>query len=262
MRNVGLSLCLLWLIVCPFPASATVNPRIVSEQKEGGLASYILIVPEGTFKKADLLKLANKYMTTNAEVQLLQVGIFTAENVAHDFMGKNVFDTTFSVWKTQVENRLTEHTVCAAVLLKYGSSATLKVRYPNGQIEEIIISGANTFQPNLDKLPMHLQHVSFVNEGFGKGKRLVAHFYCTVGSRVSSSEASKLARSLLLLVGTSRIEVHLREDEWFIFDAHYPWVNLFAQTQVPPTESEAKRSVEFLCKPGEKETCYQVSSGT
>jgi len=230
-------------------------------QKADGFASYSLTIPKTEFKKDVLLQLAKEYVSADGSLNLVQVGVFTEEKAAHDFMGKNVFDITYGLWKSEFENRIGEPRFGVGILLKYGPSATLRIRYPNGRIEEIIVLGQNAFHPVVNGLLLNFLHVSFVNQGFGKGKRLVPHLYIQVPQSATSEEAEAFAKSIARLVGTPNIEVHLREDNWFIFDAHYPWVNPFVHEEMPPTESEAAKSVEFICKPGEKELCYQSSSG-
>ncbi len=261
MRNTLSVLFVLISAMCSPPTPATVKATLVARQKADGLAFYLLSIPKTEFKKDVLLQLATDYVSANGGVNLLQVGVFTEKKVALDFMGKNVFDITYGLWKSEFEDRIRERRFGAAILLKYGPSATLRIRYPDGKIEEIPIFGQNAFKPVVNSLLLNLLHVSFVDQGFGKGKRLVPHLYIQVPQSATSEEAEAFAKSIARLIGTPNIEVYLREDNWFIFDAHYPWVNPFVHEELPPTESEAAKSVEFICKPGETEVCYQSSSG-
>lgn len=250
----------LFLILSVYPSStlAQAKTRVVAEQRADGLASYRLVIPAADFNKKTLLELARKYLTDNAEVNLLQVGVYTEESAARDSAGKEIFDITYGVWQKEFERRMLRNTFPAAELLKYASSSTLRVRFPDGQSEEIAISGVSAFHREIDNCELSLLHVSISPRGFGKGKHLVPSFYFEMKRRVALAEAGVVAKSFARLVGVSNPEIHLREDEWFVFDAGYPWVNPFVRSGSPPSEAEVAKSAEFVCRPTEEEACYQI----
>ena len=259
MKNI-LSLWL-FLFLSTYPSStlAQVKARLVAKEQAGKLASYTLVIPSADFKKDTLLKLANKYLSTNSEVKLLQLGIYTEESAAHDSAGKKMFDITYDVWKREFERRTPQSTFPAAELLKYGSSSTLRIRFPDGQLEEIAISGVSAFHRDIDNCELSLLHVSLVRQGFGKEKQLTPNFYFKVTRAITLPEARAVAKSFAHLIGAPKPEIHFREDEWYVFDADYPWVNPFVHSHSPPSEAEAAKSAEFVCKPTEDEACYQIN---
>ena len=261
MKKSILTMLLATLTSGLYPIAMTTKTHLVSEQKSNGLASYVLVIPSEDFNEDELLRVAHRYMAEKPEVKVLQLGIFTEDKAAHDFMGKNVFDITYALWRANFQDRAKKEIPCAAVLLKYGSSATLKVRYPGGKIQEIAVAGENVFHLVKNNVAVDLQHVSVVNQGFGKSRQLVPHFYFTVANPISQDEATRLAESIRDSIGVPSVVVHLREDQWFIFDAHYPWLNPFARTMTAVSESDAASSIEFLCQPAQRESCYQVSKG-
>jgi hypothetical protein len=241
-----------------FPQASTVP---FAERKADGFASYTVVIPATEFNKESLIHIADEYLVRNEKLELMQVGIFTDKQQAQDFGGKGVSHFSYDTWKTEVEKRKEEQKQGAAVLLKYGIGAALRIKYSDGRIEELVISGQDAFHPRLDNVTARLLQVSFVDQGFGKSKQLTPHFYLVIPSKISAEQATALAKSFISIVRIPRIEIHLREDEWFIFDSHYPWINPFTQTVVPATEADAAKSIEFLCRSPEKEPCYESSSG-
>jgi hypothetical protein len=243
------------------PSCAQMNYKVIEEQETDGLASYVVVVPADEFRKDDLLRLANEYLRRYGKLKLLNVGIYTDSATADDSAGKKMFDFTYGVWMSEFETRKQNNSMCAAELLKYGGAATLRIRYSDGRIEEVAITDGNVFHPAVNGMALNLLHVSFARQGFGNAKQLIPHFYFRVSKKLTAQEAGIIAKSILRTSGASKLEVHLRQDEWFIFDAYYPWMNPFSQTDAPPTETEAAQSVEYLCKPAEEQACYQSSVG-
>jgi len=258
MKNIFPLSLFVFLSIYPSSIFAEVKTRLVAEERGNGLASYTLVIPSADFKKDTLLELANKYLSTNSEVKLLQLGIYTEDGAAHDAAGKKIFDITYGVWKREFERRTLENTFPVAELLKYGSSSTLRIRFPGGQPEEIAISGVSAFHRSIDNWELNLLYVSLVRQGFGKEKQLIPSFYFRVMKRITQPEAGVVAESVAHLIGASKPEIHFRQDEWYIFDAGYPWVNPFVHSSSPPSEAEAAKSVEFVCRPTEEKACYEL----
>jgi hypothetical protein len=240
---------------------ARTDYRIIEKQEAAGLASYLLVVPVDEFKKEDLLRLSNQFLHRYEKLKLLNVGIYTDTATASDSAGKGKFDFTYGVWKSEFETREEKNSLRAAELLKYGGSASLRIRYSDGRIEEIEIVGRNVFRPVINGVALHLLHVSFPRQGFGNARQVVPHLYFSVSKTPTLQDAGIIATSIFRTSGAKKIKVHLRQDGWFIFDAYYPWMNPFAEPGPPPTETEAARSAEFLCNPAEEQTCYQSSVG-
>jgi hypothetical protein len=194
----------------------------------------------------------------NRGVKLLQLGIYTEDGAAHDTAGKKIFDITYGVWQKEVERRTLKNTFPAAELLKFKSSSTLRIRFPAGQLEEIAVSGANVFHPNIDNWELSLLHVSLVRRGFSKRRELIPSFYFKVNRSISQPEAGAIAKSVADLIGISKPEIHFREDAWYIFDADYPWVNPFVRADSLPAEADVAKSVEFVCRPAQEKACDQL----
>ena len=138
-------------------------------------------------------------------------------------------------WKREFEEREQNKSICAAVVLKYGNSASLRIRHADGQIKEIGIVGTNIFHPSVEGVALNLLHVSFVNQGFGNDEHLTAHFYFALPERIDSTEATRLAKSFFDTLGISNVTFNLREDGCFIFDTFYPYMNPFSKEEKPPT---------------------------
>jgi hypothetical protein len=118
------------------------------------------------------------------------------------------------VWKSEFEARKQKNSLRAAELLKYGDSASLRIRYSDGRIEEIEIVGRNVFRPVINGVALHLLHVSFSRQGFGNPKQVVPHFYFSISK-------TPMCRSRILRRGNSANRYQL---EWDI-PAEAPCLN-------------------------------------
>lgn len=240
---------------------AQTKPKVVDGHVTGELATYALLISSGDFGKDAVLRLADDYLNRCKNIRLLRVGIYSEESTARDSVGKGVTDVTYGWWSREFETRKQRKLSGVAELLKNGVGATLRVRYADGRIEEIKISGENSFHPKVNGTPLSLAHMSVARKGFGGNKQLIPVFYFIVPQGVTLQEARKLAQSLFRVLPISKMEIVIREDEWFIFDANYPWLNPFSSAQGPPSEAVLAQSPEFLCEPGEGQGCHQVSVG-
>lgn len=143
-----------------------------------------------------------------------------------------------------------------------GGAATLRARFADGRVEEAALTGDDVFHSSVNGVALNLLWVAYSREGFGDSKQLIPILYFTISKPLSAEEASVLAASICRTSGIPRIETRIRQDQWFIFDAHYPWRNPFASIEAAPSEREAAQSVEFLCKTWEKQACYVTSIPT
>ena len=234
----------------------------IEEQRAPAMASALLVIPAAEFKDDVLLQLAKKFLAQYGNLKLVQIGIYTDAGLAYASKGKTTFHVTYEYWKREFEQREQNKSICAAVVLKYGNSASLRIRHADGQIKEIGIVGANVFHPSVEGFALNLLHVSFVTQGFGNDEHLTANFYFTLPKRIDSIEATRLAKSFFDTLGISNVTFNLREDGWFIFDPFYPYMNPFSKEETPPTLKETAKSVAFLCTPQQEDVCFQWSLGT
>ena len=256
-------LCLFFLLVfCLCKGQAQDTTATIKEQHAPEMASFVVIVPVTEFREDNLRKLANEYLGRSQTVKLLNVGMFTERAPAYDSLGKTTYHISYDVWKEEFEKRAQDKSERAAVLLKCGNSATLRIRNLNGEIEEIKIAGENAFHPTVAGVALDILHVSFVDQGFGDARELTAHFYVKVPKRITPKEASELAKSFFDTLGLSNVTLHLREDDLFIFDPFYPWMNPFTKSETPPSLKDTARSAQFLCSPRQEGTCFQSALGS
>jgi len=239
------------------------HPRVLfDDQQAPGTFSFKILIPYSEFKDEVLVGIANDYLSRFKEARLLQVGIYADENSARDSKGKTVFHVTYDYWSREFEQRVQGESVCAAELLKYGQNATLRIRQTSGEIKELKIAGDSAFHPVIGEIELDLLHVSFVNQGFGDAKRVTPHFFFRVPKKLDLNEAQSLTKVFVGLLGESAATLYFREDEWFIFDTFYPWINLFSRAKDPPKLEEAAKSSEFLCSLAQDQTCIQTSIGS
>jgi hypothetical protein len=258
MRRIHLLVGFLCLFSSPCAAQL---PAPADEQNGDGMVSALFVLPSNKFTDASLLEMAKEYLSRHERIELIEVGFYTDDETAWDSRGKLIDHVSYDLWKAEFEKRAQKQSVRAGVLLKYGSYAALRVRDADGNIREITIDGASLFHPQVGGVALDLLHVTFAKQGFGTANKLTAHFYFTLPGRVSSKEARSIAESFFRIVRVRDVVVHFREDEWFIFDTFYPWNNLFTRAKTPPTLGDSAKSVEYLCKPSQGETCYQTSLG-
>jgi|SRR6267142_247511 len=258
--NPSLLLIILSSSICACYAQAIPEP--VEEQKGHGIISSVFVVPVSEFNDDTLPRLAAQYLSRHQQVKLLQVGFYTDERTAWDFRGKSIDHISYEYWKKEFKKRVKEKSIRAATLLKCGNSATLRIRHSDGEIKEIKINGDNAFHPIEEGIALNLLHVNFVDQGFGDASQLTAHFYLILPKRITAKEARRLAKSYFDTLGVSNVVLHFREDEWFVFDSFYPWMNPFTKAETPPTLKETAKSVQFLCTPAQDDACFQTSMGT
>jgi hypothetical protein len=201
---------------------AQVAGVLFRKQVTSEMASFTVIVPEQNFKPETLVKLSGEYLSRYPNVKLLQVGFYPDKQMAADSLGKTVYHVSYDTWKEEYRRRLESKLRPAATFLKYDECSTLRIRKHDGEVSEIHVSGQSSFRPVVDDIPLNLVYVSFAEQGFGNSSRLTPHFYLVLPKRVSTAEAASLAKALFNKIGVSDGSLHLREDEWFIFDPFYP----------------------------------------
>lgn len=122
------------------PSWAQINYRIIDKQEAPGLASYSLVIPVDEFKKESLLRLSNQFLHRYEKLKLLNVGIYTDNTTASNSAGKGKFDFTYGVWKSEFEARKQKNSLRVAALLKYGDSASLRIRYSESGLLARVLS--------------------------------------------------------------------------------------------------------------------------
>lgn len=258
----GQVLFLFGVIIGPHVCQAPNAAATIKEQTAPDMTSLVVVIQVSEFSEDNLLKLANKYLSRSERTKLLQVGFYTDSEVAHDSLGKTEYHVSYQQWRLEFERRALDKLKPAAVLLKYGDSATIRIRFADGHNSEVRIAGENVFHPVIGGLTFEILHVSFVDQGYGSEKKLTPHFYLKSTRKISPKEAEVFARDFLHVVGIPNPVIHFRQDGWFLFSTFYPWINPFSDQATPPTLEETARSVEFLCRPAEEQACFQVSPGT
>ena len=235
-------------------------PEPIEELRGDGIVSSVVVVPKGEFTDTDLRKYASEYLSRYRSFKLIQVGFYTEERTAWDFRGKSIDHYSYEYWKKEYEKGMSSGPLREATLLAYGGSATLRMRDNNEKIKEITILGSNVFHPNLEGLGLSVLHVGFSEQG--QPSKLTAHFYVTIPKKITLQEAERLAKVFFGRTEVRDVTLNLREDEWFVFDAFYPWNNPFTRARAAPTLEETARSVQFLCTPRQEDGCFQSALGT
>jgi hypothetical protein len=256
-----LSLIILFMSIRECRAQAVADP--IDEQKGRGMVASQVVIPVSEFNDDALTRLAAQYLSRYRQFQLLQVDFYTEERTPSEFREKSIDHISYEYWKKEFEIGVRYKSIRAATLLKYGQSAALRIRHANGEIKEIRIAGDDAFHPIVEGLALNVLHVSLVNQGFGNARQLRAQFYLKIPKRITAHEAHTLAKSYSRTLGVSNVALNFREDEWFVFDTFYPWVNPFTKVaETPPTLEETAKSVQFICTPEQDDVCFQIALGS
>lgn len=259
MKTILAITCMLLIASIAAGQSYTIG-KPIEELRGDGIVSSIVVIPKKDFTDPTLMKYASAYLSRYRDFKLIQVGFYTDERTAWDFRGKSIDHFSYEFWKKEYEKQTSSGPIREAILLAYGNSGSLRIRDTDQDIREITIVGDNVFHPTLENLGLHILHIGFSEQG--QPSKLTAHFYVTAPKSITLSEANKLAKSFFERVGIRNVTLNLREDEWFIFDAFYPWLNPFTRARSAPTPEKAARSVQFLCTPEQEDTCFQSALGT
>lgn len=236
---------------------AAMDHKVIHQEEEGGVGSYTLLIHPTEFTKAALLTLATQFLRRHAQLSLLDIGIYTDAQSAGEFAGAGITDYTYGNWLAEFEASRKRGLPCGAEVFKSGPAAALRIRYPDGRIEETVIRDGDVFHPVINGVSLDLLHVLCVRQGFGTRARLTPLLYFSVSRDISPVQGEAMARSILRASGVARMTVSLRPDKWFMFDPYYPWVNPFAPVDSPPSE-QAKRAWQLLCHPPDEQDCFQV----
>ena len=164
-----LSVCLLFGTSSGF---ARTEYKEINHDEEDGIGTHTVLVPASEFRKEILLSLARQFLRLDMQLRLVDIGIYTDRANVHDFVGAGMFDYTYGNWLAEFEASRKGTPPCGAEILKSGAAAALRVRYTDGRIEEVTISGGSVFHPVINGVKLDLLHVSCVREGFGAKARL------------------------------------------------------------------------------------------
>jgi hypothetical protein len=244
------------LSFCTSAGIAETNYKVIYHEVEDGIGTYTVLIPASKFRKEVLLSMANRFLHRYAQINLLDIGIYTERASVYSFVGAREFDYSYEEWLHKFEVSKKRGLPCGAEIVKLGTSTGLRVRYTDGRIEEVPLSNGNVFHPVISGTRLDLLHVEIVRQGLEPFARLMPLVYFSASRDISPEEGAAIARSILRSSGASRIEMSFRPDRWF-YGAYYPWVNPFAPVDSPQNEG-AKRAWELLCRPMDEQLCYQV----
>jgi hypothetical protein len=235
--------------------------EVFAEESANDCASYIVILPTAEFGRDALIRTANMYLQRYDNIRLLDVKFVSDAAAAQELKGKGTFHFTYQTWGDRFETlRRQASSKVAAELLAFGGSAALRIRHADGYIEEIRLKGESVFHPVVGGYDLDLLYVAFAPQGIGRFRSLVATLYLKRSQSITAQEAGTISRALRQRTGIPA-NIVIRQDEWFIFDPYYPWLNPFTSAHARPSESQLAASREFFCARDGGEPCYEVSAG-
>jgi hypothetical protein len=232
--------------------------KVIDHREQEGIGQYRVLIPASEFREEVLVGLANQFLHRYAQLSFLDVGFYTDAARVQDFVGIGVTEVNFAGWLEGFEARRKQPLPCGAEILKSGTAATLRIRYPDGHIEEVLIHSGNVFHPVIKGVRLDLLHVLCVFQRRGSWEpKLTPQLYFSVSKYITPREGGAIARSILESSGAPRMEINIRPDKWFMCDPFYPWINPFAPVDSAPTP-EARRAWQLSCDTPKEQVCFQT----
>ena len=229
-----------------------------SQREQDGIGQYRVLVPASEFRKENLVGLGNQFLRRYARLSLLDAVFYTDPASGQDFEGMGITDVDFRDWLQEFESRRKRPLPYGAEMLKNRTGATLRIRYPDGHIEEVTIHGENVFHPVINGIKLDLLHVLCVFQRRGSWElKLTPQLYFSVSKYITPREGGAIARSILESSGAPRMEINIRPDKWFMCDPFYPWINPFAPADSAPTP-EARHAWQLSCDTPKEQVCFQT----
>src|SRR5579872_2351442 len=221
---------LLWfvqtLLLMTLLAGQKEHSRFLENEQEDGIAAQAVLLSPKEFTEPVLLASSKEYISQHQSVEILQVRFVTDPAAAQELRGKGIVHISYDMWRHEFELRKQQKRLGVAELLKIGPNATLRISFPDS-IKEICLVGSNVFHPGVQGAVLDLLHSAVVRQGLGKNRHLSVILYYRVNTELSAKEAVAIGRSIGLRSDSPNVKILVRQDEWYIFDPYYPWLNPF-----------------------------------
>lgn len=230
------------------------SQQVLYERQGPGLIDRTIVVPRAQFSKALALRLSQDFVRAHRSKKLARLLIVTERHDGASYQfGKGQFHTTYYQWLDHFADQLSQIGPQAEVL-KLGSSAAVRIRSAEGNIEEVALGGGDVFRLLAAGMKLELLHLS-IGPSSILGQ-LQVNFFLQAERGVSAQEALRITRKIRASVGFPRISVSIRPDGWFIGSGtSYPWVHPFDRNTKPPSWEKYSGSVEVFCGTAPKLVC-------
>lgn len=225
--------------------SARGGAEVIYQRIMPGALDRCVIVNEGQFTMKGLRSLSETFLAYETGLFVSRLAIVTQrENLGLVRAGKGVYDIDFSGWLARFEEEREKHFPIAE-LIQIGSSAVLRVRWPDSRQERIVIRGDDILEQRVGPLRVSLNWLDFSYAPLLKKTSL--HFSLQTDHPPSETEAQAVAAHFYERVRARPVLFGIRSDPWFIDDDFYPFVNPFFPIPARPSRDDYLRSGSFLC---------------
>jgi hypothetical protein len=160
------------------------------------------------------------------------------------------FDAWLGIYRQASESRRD-----FAEMIAIGEDCVLRIHHSNGIISRQVIRGVDPLFLAINQDKFELLHFQF---SFTPESQVghVAIYLRALGA-VQESEGQTALRALRKRLGGISVSIAIRSDGWFVYQAGYPYLNLFNQDSDPPTQESYDKTRTMVCSDtSERPRCW------
>lgn len=230
-------------------ATTVSSAQEVLYKLEGPVVQKDLLIQPADFSKAYVLKLASAFLDESRKANAAKLTVYTNRTTAFLLRGgKGVTDYSYGLWRFEYKDLLPKISAMAEVI-KLKDRATLRIRDAGGRVEEVDIRGESLFHGRINDVDYDLLEVTFRKTlPYAATPKVSINFSIVVRQALTADTAWTVSKFIEEQAGINDISLVVRNDNWFIDDESYPWVNPFVPLDRLPTWDEYKDSVSYSCR--------------
>ncbi len=234
---------------------------VYSDLKDAKQWFRIMIVPEDELSVARVEQAARSFLATAAGRSVVVLSIFTNR---HDVgMSVSASRDSYAQWRVYYDEASKKPLRTAQAIAINGNCA-LRVRQADGTVDTRILAGTNPLRLDSDgavfEILMLEPRVSTKFDQCEPRSSISPIVYAKTDAVLTKTLCEKATDRLSRLLGTRKLFVHFRNDQWFISFGGFPVLYPFSTGQTPPTETAYYKSKAFTCGVwcGQTASCTQT----
>jgi hypothetical protein len=217
----------------------------IYEKSMPGALDRCVVVNDADFGLGPLRSLSESFLARHPGLAVSRLLMGTRrEDIGLVRSGKGVSDTDFGEWMRAFDERRQKH-FPVAELIQIGPSAVLRVRWPDGRQERIVLRGNDILEQRVGDLNIQLKWMYFSYAPLLKKTSL--YVFLQAERLISEGEARAVAAHFRERVKVSPVSFKVRSDPWFIDDDFYPFVNPFYPAPPRPSREDYLGCASFFC---------------
>lgn len=156
---------------------------------------------------------------------------------------KGLIEVGYELWDGQYKSQGRQAPPVAELVVIHGS-AIMRIRTPDGRIDQKILKGINPMMLVVGTTNFQILHLTIYR---GIGDRANVYLYLQSNVPLKRKEVFEATSTLSKTVDHDELQVYFRNDSWFIRQGDFPIVYPFESPSVPPSISEYQASPEARC---------------